>query len=60
MQQTVGAIAALFLLLLLIVGPIFLAVSAPEADEPGIGSALCPANDLACEMGTPPGPGAGR
>lgn len=56
MQQAIGAVFALTLLLALIVGPVYLAVSADDGVD--FGSGLCAAGDLACELGStrPAGP----
>jgi len=49
MQQAIGALIALSVLIGLIVGPIYLAVATDKRRD--VGGALCAAGDVACEMG---------
>jgi hypothetical protein len=51
MQQAIGALIALSVLIGLIVGPIYLAVASDERRNAT--SALCASGDVACEMGIP-------
>jgi hypothetical protein len=48
MQQTVGALAALVVLLAIIVGPIFLAVSAPSGSAAGL--ERCTPGTIGCDV----------
>jgi len=49
MRQLMGALVALTVLLGLVVGPVYLAVSADDRTPPDAN--LCADGDVACEMG---------